>query len=209
MAISTDAILRDLGELVAARGPGGQEEEVDAVCTRRLEEFCDEVSTDPAGNVIGLIRGRSREPGIKVMAHKDEIALYVKRIEPDGKLIVRPLGMMTYRRFGDGPVDVLTDSGEVVPGVVGLGPRHAAENPAEPRNGTDPKWETARVNTRLSKEDLVARGVHAGSRVVVGSSRRRLFFFADCVGTYFLDDRGCIAVMLAAGAEVRDVGDVA
>ena len=100
MPITTEAILADLAELLAARGPCGYEDEVAAVLTRRLEEFCDEVRTDPSGNVIGLIRGQSREPGIKVMAHKDEISLYVKRILPDGKLTVGPMGGMTYRRFG-------------------------------------------------------------------------------------------------------------
>ena len=34
MPITTDAVLKNLAELVAARGPGGQEEEVDAVCRR-------------------------------------------------------------------------------------------------------------------------------------------------------------------------------
>jgi len=205
MPIETDAILEVLAELVAARGPCGHEDEVDAVCRRHLEPFCDEVTTDPAGNVVGLIRGQSREPGVKVMAHKDELGAYVKRIEDDGRLSVRPRGFL-YRRFGDGPVDVLPDSGEPIPGVIGLGPRHASENPGEPRDGKEVSWEAVRVNTRLSRDELRVRGVHAGSRVVVGRSRRRLFFFEDCVGSYFLDDRAGIALMLAAGAEVRRGG---
>lgn len=206
MPISAEAILEDVARLVAARGPSGQEDEVDTICQQRLEAICDEVSADGAGNLIGLVRGKSRQPGIKVMAHKDELSLYVKRIEGDGRLVVRPVGGMTYWRFGDGPVDILTDDGDAIPGVVGRGPRHTAENPGEPRNGSAPTWEAARVNTRLSKDELIDRGVHAGSRVVIGRSRRELFHFADCVGGYFLDDRACIAVMLAAGEALGEAG---
>ena len=172
------------------------------MCRRHLEGFCDEVTTDPAGNVVGLMRGKSQEPGIKLMAHKDEVSLYVKRIEDDGRLSVRPRGII-YRRFGDGPMDVLPDSGEPIPGVMGLGPRHASENPGEPRDDKDVKWQAVRVNTRLSKDELLKRGVHAGSRVVVSGSRRQLLLFEDCVGSYFLDDRACLALMFAAGAELR------
>ena len=206
MPITTERVIEDLRQLVAARGPAGQEGEVDAICTRRLEDSCDDVSIDSMGNVIGLIRGTSREPGIKVLAHKDEIALRVKRIEGDGRLCVRRLGMMTYRRFGDGPMEVLTDDGEAIPGVLGLGPRHASENPAEPRDGSDPKLSMARLNTGLSKEELLRRGVHPGSLAVIAGRRRELFLFADCVGTHFLDDRGAIALMLAAGDQVRQDG---
>lgn len=41
-----------LEALLFARGPGGQEDEVRAICLRALGECCDEVSTDAAGNVI-------------------------------------------------------------------------------------------------------------------------------------------------------------
>lgn len=40
-----------LEELLLARGPGGQEDEVRAVCQRELERCCDEVGSDAAGNL--------------------------------------------------------------------------------------------------------------------------------------------------------------
>lgn len=47
-----------LTELLMARGPGGQEDEVRSICLRELRTVCDEVKVDKAGNVIGLIRPR-------------------------------------------------------------------------------------------------------------------------------------------------------
>ncbi len=83
MPISAKERVRDTGELPPPRGPRGREDEVAEVCRRRLEEICDEVSVDAAENLVGLIRGESRAPGIKVMPHMDEISLCVKRIDGD------------------------------------------------------------------------------------------------------------------------------
>lgn len=42
-----------LTELLNARGPGGKEDEVRAICLRELRLFCDDTHIDPAGNVVG------------------------------------------------------------------------------------------------------------------------------------------------------------
>ena len=69
-----------LQELVYARGPSGQEDEVRSICLRELEPLCDEVHTDASGNVVGLIRGGDADSGpvVRVMAHMDELAMIVK-----------------------------------------------------------------------------------------------------------------------------------
>ena len=53
--------------------------------------------TDPAGNLVGIIQGTTpgqgaTNDGVLVMAHLDEIAMVVKRVEPDGTLRVVALG---------------------------------------------------------------------------------------------------------------------
>ncbi|NPZ93798.1 hypothetical protein DZ947_023715, partial [Pseudomonas aeruginosa] len=47
-----------LEELLLARGPGGQEDEVRAICQRELEGCCDEVGSDAAGNLVALLGHR-------------------------------------------------------------------------------------------------------------------------------------------------------
>ncbi|CRM64343.1 hypothetical protein [Pseudomonas sp. 28 E 9] len=39
-----------LEQLLLARGPGGQEDGVRAICLERLRPLCDETWVDPAGN---------------------------------------------------------------------------------------------------------------------------------------------------------------
>lgn len=51
-----------LQELLSAYGPCGQEDQVREICRRELEHLVDELSTDAAGNLVALIKGRSRAP---------------------------------------------------------------------------------------------------------------------------------------------------
>ena len=99
-----DRLVTLLQELVYARGPSGQEDEVRAVCERELQPLCDETWVDAAGNVIGLVKGSSADgPAIRVMAHLDELALVVKRVNEDGTLRVNPLGGIYPANYGQGP----------------------------------------------------------------------------------------------------------
>ncbi|MEN1233079.1 M42 family peptidase, partial [Pseudomonas aeruginosa] len=83
-----------LEELLLARGPGGQEDEVRAICQRELEGCCDEVGSDAAGNLVARIspphlpREQARRAAVRLLAHLDEIAMIVKRVEADGTLRV-------------------------------------------------------------------------------------------------------------------------
>jgi putative aminopeptidase FrvX len=103
-----------LTQLLLARGPGGQEDEVRAICLEQLRPLCDETWVDPAGNVVGLIKGQQGDAdlgcAVKVMAHMDEIAMVVKRVETDGTLRVMALGGANPINFGVCPVDILGDA---------------------------------------------------------------------------------------------------
>jgi putative aminopeptidase FrvX len=77
-----------LQELLSAYGPGGQEDDVRAICRRELEPLVDELTVDPAGNLVGLLRGtgEAEAPVVRVTAHMDELSMIVKRVQPDGTL---------------------------------------------------------------------------------------------------------------------------
>ena len=46
-----------LQELISARGPSGQEDEVREICRRELSRCCDRVWVDGALNVVGHLAG--------------------------------------------------------------------------------------------------------------------------------------------------------
>ncbi len=202
-----------LQELLRAYGPGGQEDAVRDVCRRELSPLVDEAWVDPAGNVIGLLRGSPGEggPPIRVMAHMDELSMLVKRIFPDGSLHLTHLGTMYPGNFGLGPVAVLGDQ-EMLRGVLTLGSEHTtAESPrifaTKPdQGGKALDWSDVYVFTGRTPEQLRDAGVHPGTRVCIDASKRTLIAFGDYVGSYFLDDRAAIVVLLETARKLHSDG---
>ncbi len=207
-----DRVVSLLQELVYARGPSGQEDEVRVVCERELEPLCDETHVDAAGNVIGLVRGSSPEaPAIRVMAHLDELALVVKRVNEDGTLRVNPLGGIYPASYGQGPVEVMADGG-IIPGVLSVGPQHTTADSAriwetKTKGGNMAMdWRHVYVFTRRTPAQLKEKGVHAGTRVVIARSRRTISEIEDCIGGYFMDNRAAIAILIGVAARMKSGG---
>ncbi len=191
-----------LEELLIARGPGGQEDEVRTVCLRELGRWCDTVETDRAGNVLGVVRAPGNvEPqsAIRVMAHLDEIAMIVKRVRADGHLEVVALGGAQPVSFGVCPVDILGDQ-EVLPGVLSYGSMHNSGSTPSGRDvlSGDVQWKDVYVVTRKSKQELERVGVRPGSRVVLSQHWRRPFRVQDCIAAHFLDDRAPLVAVIEA-----------
>lgn len=205
-------IIEVLQSLMNAKGPSGEEEEVRALCSELLKQVADEVWVDPFGNLIGKIAGKSSsEPAIRLMAHMDEISMIVKRINDDGSLRVDPLGGILPCSIGQSPVDIMGDY-ECFPGVLSFGSLHITKEtsstykmiPEEEKGlGKALSWEDVVVMTRKSPEALKEKGVHPGTRVVIGQPRRQLLLFQDCIGGYFLDNRAALAACLCALKQIK------
>ncbi|MGY1705173.1 hypothetical protein ACI79C_11390 [Geodermatophilus sp. SYSU D00697] len=160
---------------------------------------------DPAGNLVALLRGAGDPdaPVVRVMAHMDELAMIVKRVEPDGTLRLSQLGTMYPGNFGLGPLTVLGDE-EQFTAVLLLGSEHTTQETSQvwrttPDGGDQAmQWSDVYVFTGRGVEELEAAGVHPGTRVCVHASRRTLVGFGDYVGSYFLDDRAALATLVGA-----------
>ncbi len=207
-----DRLVSLLQELVYARGPSGQEDEVREVCKRELQSLCDETRVDAAGNVIGMVRGASAEaPVIRVMAHLDELALVVKRVNEDGTLRVNPLGGIYPANYGQGPVEILADGG-IIPGILSVGPQHTTADSARiwetkiKGGNVAMDWRHVYVFTRRTATQLEEAGVHAGTRVVIARSRRAILEVEDCIAGYFMDNRAAIAIAIGAASRMKDRG---
>lgn len=218
--MTIDDQLKLLEELLLARGPAGQEGEVRNICRRELERSCDEVWQDPADNLIGRIRATrpSRDEAerlsARIMAHQDEIAMVVKRIDSDGRLRVVALGGAFPVNFGMCPVDILGES-QIVSGALSFGTMHGTSESSQSMHVLkgDVHWTDVHVITRYSKAELDELGVRAGTRVVLSRHWRKPFEIRDCIGAHFLDDRAPVVAALVSArrlAERRDElrGDV-
>ena len=198
-----------LQELVEAYGPVGQEDAVREICRREVAPFADAVWVDGAGNVIALLRSGDHDaPTIRLMAHMDELSMIVKRVEPDGTLRLSPLGTMYPGNFGLGPVAVLGRHEELT-AVLTLGSEHTTKEShriweTKPDQGDKAlDWLHVYAFTGRSPDELSGAGVTAGTRVCVHRSKRELVHFGGYVGSYFLDDRAAIAVLLETAQRLR------
>ncbi|MBB2988900.1 putative aminopeptidase FrvX [Mycolicibacterium iranicum] len=197
-----------LQELLLAYGPCGQEDAVREICHRELEPVVDEAWVDPAGNLVGLLRGGDGPP-IRVMAHMDELSMLVKRVEPDGTLALTPLGTMYPANFGLGPVAVLGFH-KTLCGVLALGSEHTTHESeriwrTKPDQGDKAlDWPDVYVFTGLTTREIEQAGVTPGTRVCVDRSKRTLIDVGDgYLGSYFLDDRAAVTALLQCAGDLR------
>jgi putative aminopeptidase FrvX len=203
-----------LQELLSTYGPCGQEDAVREVCRRELEPLVDEMWTDAAGNLVGLIRGgddTGDAPVVRVMAHMDELSMLVKRVERDGSLHVTQLGTMYPGNFGLGPVAVLGDR-ETLCGVLTLGSEHTTKESqriweTKPDQGDKAlDWLHVYVFTGRTPEQLADAGVQPGTRVCIDRSKRTLVEFGSYLGGYFMDDRAAVTALVAAARLLAQPG---
>lgn len=203
-----------LQELITAKGPCGQEDEVRTICEKELLPLVDEMWIDIAGNLIGKVSGTKKEQSesINLMVHMDELSLIVKRINEDGSLRVNPLGGLHTFNFGQGPVDVMGDK-KCFTGILSFGSMHTTKETPEinkmtPEDyrglGKIPAWEDIKVVTRMTPAELKDAGVHPGTRVVIGQNMRKVHHFQDCIASYFLDNRASIAIALTAFKQMKE-----
>jgi putative aminopeptidase FrvX len=199
-----------LEELVSIPGPPGQEGAVREALARHLDDLGLESDTDAKGNLlVALGEGSpggspSRPPNVVVTAHMDEIAMIVRELLPDGRLMVTRLGGLHAWKLGEGPVEVLCPDGPIE-GVFGFGGIHTEDPSASSVKAKDRgvEWTMGSVFTGLTREQLIERRVRPGTRVVVARSRRGLTKLPDHVAGYFLDDRADLVSWLLALDELK------
>ena len=189
-------------ELTQLPGPPGQETLVREAVAAHAERLGCVHETDARGNLLLAAPGASRlpdNPEIVVMAHLDEIALLVVRVERDGRLVVTNLGGVFPWKWGEGPVQILA-SPTPLDGVLSFGSIHTTDpsSLAAAARERALTWADTRIFTGLSAGELAQAGVRAGTRVVLHPSRRTWTTLGDFVASPFLDDRADLAAMLLA-----------
>ncbi len=113
-------LIDTLRELVMAPGVSGYEAPVREHIKSILKKY-GEPKEDEVGNLYFSI-GEGEE--LAFVAHMDEIGMVVSYIEDDGYLRMRKLGGVDSRYQYGKAVEIFTDNGNIVNGVIGLKPIH-------------------------------------------------------------------------------------
>lgn len=190
-----------LQDLVAARGPCGQEDEVEAVCRTWLDQAGLSWWRDPAGNLITRLTGRddADEQAIRIFIHLDEISFIIKRILPDGTVKLAALGSFSPAFLGQLPVEILADE-KIVRGVLSLGSWHTGEETPDVWHAKHGNYDLNQyeVITGMDGQTLVENGVRPGARVVIAGQHRALWDMGTLIAGFALDNRAPITATLEA-----------
>ena len=186
-----------LSELIACHAPSGDEREIDSVIRREFEATGANVWQDGATNLYAHVPGEG--PKVMICAHKDELGMIVTDVLADGRLRVRNIGGLYPWKYGEGPVDVLADGGEIVPTVLSVGSTHTRTGPiSELADKRALTWGMVTLFTSLTRDEILERGVHVGSRAVVARERKQVQRLGDeMIASFALDDRMGLVSLIA------------
>jgi putative aminopeptidase FrvX len=159
---------------------------------------------DAAGNIIVKIPGETPHSPLAITAHKDEIGMMVRSIQPQGRLTLQPLGGAYPWVYGEGVVDILGDH-HSLSGILSFGSRHISHLSRQSRlqEQTPLRWEDAWVETKLHPLALERAGIHPGTPVVVGKHRKRPWLMGDYIASYTLDNKASLAILLHLAATLN------
>ena len=205
IATEYDRLFNKIQELVLYHSPSGVETEIDRALLKELTSLKIENWQDRAGNIIAKIPGEDSTRAIAITAHKDEIGMVVKSIDPDGCLQVRRLGGSFPWVYGEGVVDILGDR-NVISGILSFGSRHVShESPQKAQQLDTPLgWEDAWVETKCSLEELDSFGVRPGTKVIIGKHRKQPFRIKDYIASYTLDNKASVAILLSLASRITN-----
>lgn len=197
-----EAMLVLLSELIACHAPSGDEREIEAVIRRELEATGAEVWQDGATNLYARVPGDG--PKVMICAHKDELGMIITDMRDDGRLSVRNVGGSFPWKYGEGPVDILADSGEVIRAILSVGSTHTRTGPiSELRDRRALTWDMVTLYTGFSRDDLLAKGVHVGSRAVIARERKQVQRLrGEMIASFALDDRVGVVSLIFALREI-------
>ncbi len=201
-----DEMLTLLSELIACHSPPGEEREIDALIQREFQASGAKVWQDDATNLYAHLPGDG--PKVMICAHKDEIGMVVMRVQDDGRLQVENCGGSWAWKYGEGPVDVIADNGDLVRGILSVGPVHTLVGPVHAlKSKRALTWDLVTVFTGLNVAELEERGIHVGSRAVVARERKQVQRLGAYIASFALDDRLGLTALIAGLNKMAQTAD--
>jgi len=179
-----------LERLINAHGVSGNEGAIREVIRKEITPLVDEIWTDSSGNLIA--REKGKRPRFMLSAHMDEIGLMVREITSRGLLLcaavggVNPVAMIGTRVTVEGAKETV----------------HGLITTREVSCGYDveelPGIDELVVDTGLSKEDLLGRGVTVGSFLEPDKKSNWLLHGHNISGKALDNRLGCWVLIEAA-----------
>jgi len=109
--------------LTNTHGISGMEQDVRDLIVSEIQSDCFALREDVLGNLIASV-GAKGGYKIGVYAHMDEVGMIVRRISGRGMIHFDIVGSIDERIFIGSKVEIKTEGGKIIPGVIGNKSRH-------------------------------------------------------------------------------------
>ncbi len=150
--------------LTEAFGPPSFEQKVQNHMRYYLNRYADEIVQDNLGSIFGMKRGLSKEPRVLVAGHMDEVGFMVTRITKDGFLRFQTLGGWSPTVLPAQRVEIMTQSGKCLIGVIGSIPPHLL---SEEKKGKGPDLDSMFIDVGArNAEEVTEWGIGVGDPIV-------------------------------------------
>ncbi len=174
----------------------GYESRMAKLFSADMKQYTEKVAIDRIGNVIATFEGTDPSaPALMVFAHMDVIGFIITAIDERGFLKVERMGGVPEKLVQAIAVNVGTEQGSYIPGVIGTKAYHvmsgADKDKADPLSSL---WIDIGANSR---EEVLALGVEVGCPVTYGNN----FFELQgdrVAGTYMDDASGLVSLLHVA-----------
>jgi len=183
-----------LEQLCSIHAVSGREDLMIDYVKKAIEPYVDEVSVDHIGNVVGILKGE-KYPTYKLMlqAHIDELGLIVRNITEDGFLLIERVGGIPEKSLLGQRMDIMTDSGELIPGYIGPKSHHITK--------PDEKYVVPKVHRMFidvgvtTREEVEKMGIQVGDPVTYHPNYHR--FGDGMICSKALDNRVSVFILLS------------
>jgi endoglucanase len=182
-----------LEQLCAIHAVSGREDKITGFVRDAIKPLVDEISVDNLGNVVGILKG-SQYPDCRLMlqAHMDELGLIVRNITEEGFLLFERVGGVPEKSLLGQRVDLLTDSGELLPGYVGAKSHHITKSEEK---FVVPKVHEMYIDVGVrNREEVSALGIQVGDPLAYHPNYHR--FGDGQICSKALDNRVSVFILL-------------
>jgi len=200
--IDSAYLIRVLERLLTVPSPSGATDAVVNVMVEELEALGIHVELTRRGAIRATLPGAEQSPDRAIVAHLDTLGMMVKRLLPNGRLGVVPIGTWS-ARFAEGArVTVHCDLNRGIRGTVL--PLKASGHTYVDEVDTQPStWQNLEI--RLDEDsrslaDLARLGVNVGDTISVDPGPE--FLPNGFINSRHLDDKAGVAALLSAAKAV-------
>ncbi|MCW5940036.1 MAG: M42 family metallopeptidase [Fimbriimonadaceae bacterium] len=203
--VSTDYLLRFLEDLINSPSPTGDTDWAVSFVQQGLEELGITSVKTGKGALVARIDGLKNDRPRALTAHVDTLGAMVKEIKPNGRLKMTALNGVVWPAVESEGVVVRSRRGTQFRGSVVLanGAAHVNKDSREAKRDQD-NLEIRLDERTTTAEETKVLGIEIGDYVAFDPRFER--GEAGFVRSRFLDDKACVACLMAALKALKDAG---